>query len=134
MLGDSGETSCLIVGGGPAGMMLGLLLARRGIDVTLMEKHADFLRDFRGGTVHASTLRLLDELGLGSRFAQVPRRLIDTIWMQLQGQPVDLDLSRSPARINPSPWCRNGISWNCWPPKRWAPRPSPTSGCCAAPR
>lgn len=48
MLGDSGETSCLIVGGGPAGMMLGLLLARRGIDVTLMEKHADFLRDFRG--------------------------------------------------------------------------------------
>ncbi|GAA4297082.1 hypothetical protein GCM10023161_48860 [Mycobacterium paraffinicum] len=57
-------TACLIAGGGPAGMVLGLLLARAGIDVTVMEKHADFLRDFRGDTVHASTLRLLDELGL----------------------------------------------------------------------
>lgn len=77
-------------------MMLGLLLARAGIDVTVMEKHADFLRDFRGDTVHASTLRLLDELGLGSRFAQLPHRLIDTIQMELQGQAVDLDLSRLP--------------------------------------
>ena len=50
-------------------MMLGLLLARAGVKVTVMEKHADFLRDFRGDTVHASTLRLLDELGLGPRFA-----------------------------------------------------------------
>ncbi|WP_204802450.1 FAD-dependent oxidoreductase [Mycobacterium riyadhense] len=96
MRGTSDETTCLIVGGGPAGMMLGLLLARGGVDVTVMEKHADFLRDFRGDTVHASTLRLLDELGLGSRFAQVPHRLIDTIQMKLQGQPVDLDLSRLP--------------------------------------
>ena len=60
------RTTCLIVGGGPAGMMLGLLLARAGVKVTVMEKHADFLRDFRGDTVHASTLRLLDELGLGA--------------------------------------------------------------------
>ncbi len=58
---------CLIAGGGPAGMMLGLLLARAGVDVTVMEKHADFLRDFRGDTVHASTSSLLDELGLGER-------------------------------------------------------------------
>jgi len=92
----SDQTACLVAGGGPAGMMLGLLLARAGVDVTVMEKHADFLRDFRGDTVHASTLRLLDELGLGSRFAQVPHRLIDTIRMQLQGEPVDLDLSRLP--------------------------------------
>jgi 2-polyprenyl-6-methoxyphenol hydroxylase-like FAD-dependent oxidoreductase len=77
-------------------MMLGLLLARAGVDVTVMEKHADFLRDFRGDTVHASTLRLLDELGLASRFAQVPHRLIDTIRMKLQGEPVDLDLSHLP--------------------------------------
>jgi 2-polyprenyl-6-methoxyphenol hydroxylase-like FAD-dependent oxidoreductase len=48
------ECSCVIGGGGPAGMMLGLLLARAGIDVTVMEKHADFLRDFHGSTVHAS--------------------------------------------------------------------------------
>jgi 2-polyprenyl-6-methoxyphenol hydroxylase-like FAD-dependent oxidoreductase len=90
------DTTCLIVGGGPAGMMLGLLLARGGVKVTVMEKHADFLRDFRGDTVHASTLRMLDELGLGARFAQLPHRLIDTIRMQLQGQPVDLDLTRLP--------------------------------------
>jgi 2-polyprenyl-6-methoxyphenol hydroxylase-like FAD-dependent oxidoreductase len=77
-------------------MMLALLLARAGVDVTIMEKHADFLRDFRGDTVHASTLRLLDELGLGSRFAQIPHRLIDTIQMQMEGQPVDLDLSHLP--------------------------------------
>ncbi|EUA87582.1 FAD binding domain protein [Mycobacterium ulcerans str. Harvey] len=77
-------------------MMLGLLLARAGVDVTVMEKHADFLRDFRGDTVHASTLRLLDELGLGSQFAQIPHRLIDTISMKVQGQPVDLDLKHLP--------------------------------------
>ena len=60
-------------------MMLGLLLARAGVEVTVMEKHADFLRDFRGDTVHASTLRLLDELGLGDQaFAQMPHRQIDT--------------------------------------------------------
>lgn len=89
-------TTCLVAGGGPAGMMLGLLLARAGVKVTVMEKHADFLRDFRGDTVHASTLRLLDELGLGARFAQIPHRLIDTIRMQLQGVPVNLDLTRLP--------------------------------------
>ena len=77
-------------------MVLGLLLARAGVRVTVMEKHADFLRDFRGDTVHASTLRLLDELGLGPRFAQVPHRNIDTIPMEIQGDPVNLDLSRLP--------------------------------------
>src|SRR5271156_3699489 len=92
----SGETTCLIAGGGPAGMMLGLLLARAGVKVTVMEKHADFLRDFRGDTVHASTLRLLDELGLGSRFKQIPHRLVDTARMKLQDEPVDLDFSRLP--------------------------------------
>ena len=53
------QTRCCIAGGGPAGMMLGLLLARQGQDVLVLEKHADFLRDFRGDTVHASTLTLL---------------------------------------------------------------------------
>ncbi len=77
-------------------MMLGLLLARAGIKVTVMEKHADFLRDFRGDTVHASTLRLLDELGLGAKFADVPHRLIDHMRMQLEGQQVSLDLTHLP--------------------------------------
>jgi 2-polyprenyl-6-methoxyphenol hydroxylase-like FAD-dependent oxidoreductase len=77
-------------------MMLGLLLARAGVNVTVMEKHADFLRDFRGDTVHASTLRLLDELGLGEQFARIPHRLIDTVRMRMQDEPVDLDLTRLP--------------------------------------
>lgn len=59
------KTTCCIVGGGPAGTMAGLLLARAGVEVTVLEKHPDFLRDFRGDTVHPSTVRLLDELGLG---------------------------------------------------------------------
>ena len=55
---------CLIAGGGPAGMMLGLLLARAGISVTVLEKHADFFRDFRGDTIHPSTLEIMEEIGL----------------------------------------------------------------------
>lgn len=56
------KTRCCIVGGGPAGMMLGYLLGRAGIDVVVLEKHADFFRDFRGDTVHPSTLQMMDEL------------------------------------------------------------------------
>jgi 2-polyprenyl-6-methoxyphenol hydroxylase-like FAD-dependent oxidoreductase len=90
------KTTCVIAGGGPAGIMLGLLLARGGVDVTVMEKHADFLRDFRGDTVHASTLRLLDELGLGADFAKMPHREIDSLTMKIQGTPVEIDLRRIP--------------------------------------
>lgn len=68
---------CCVVGGGPAGMMLGLLLARAGVPVTVLEKHGDFLRDFRGDTVHPSTLAILDELGLRERFDQLPQRRVD---------------------------------------------------------
>jgi 2-polyprenyl-6-methoxyphenol hydroxylase-like FAD-dependent oxidoreductase len=76
--------------------MLGLLLARGGVDVTVMEKHADFLRDFRGDTVHASTLRLLDELGLADEFARMPHREIDSLNLKIQGSEVSIDLSRIP--------------------------------------
>lgn len=65
------KTTCAIIGGGPAGMVLGLLLARAGVDVTLLEKHGDFLRDFRGDTVHCTTMRLLDELGLWEPFSKL---------------------------------------------------------------
>ncbi|GAA1572012.1 FAD-dependent oxidoreductase [Actinomadura kijaniata] len=67
-------TTCLIAGGGPAGAVLGLLLARAGIEVTVLEKHGDFLRDFRGDTIHPSTLDALDELGLGDRFERLDHR------------------------------------------------------------
>ncbi|MGW0087233.1 FAD-dependent oxidoreductase [Streptomyces sp. NPDC003393] len=73
------RTTCCVVGGGPAGMVLALLLARAGIAVTVLEKHGDFLRDFRGDTVHPSTLALLDDLGLARRFAELPQRRVRTI-------------------------------------------------------
>ncbi len=63
---------CCIAGGGPAGMMLGYLLARAGVDVVVLEKHADFLRDFRGDTIHPSTLELMHELGLLAEFLRLP--------------------------------------------------------------
>ncbi|UQS23166.1 FAD-dependent oxidoreductase [Amycolatopsis thermalba] len=79
MVAMSERTTCLVAGGGPAGMVLGLLLARAGVEVTVLEKHADFLRDFRGDTVHPSTLTLLDELGLGERFGKLPQSRLDTV-------------------------------------------------------
>jgi 2-polyprenyl-6-methoxyphenol hydroxylase-like FAD-dependent oxidoreductase len=66
------EASCCVVGGGPAGMMLGYLLARAGVDVIVLEKHADFFRDFRGDTIHPSTLDLMSELGLLEEFLRLP--------------------------------------------------------------
>src|SRR6185437_5748740 len=65
-------TRCCIVGGGPAGMMLGYLLGRAGVDTVVLEKHADFFRDFRGDTVHPSTLQVMDELGLIDDFLKLP--------------------------------------------------------------
>ncbi|MFJ9853908.1 FAD-dependent oxidoreductase [Streptomyces sp. NPDC101150] len=77
------RTTCCVVGGGPAGMVLALLLARAGVAVTVLEKHKDFLRDFRGDTVHPSTLALLDELGLTERFARLPQRRVTTVQLPL---------------------------------------------------
>ena len=71
---DADTTTCCIVGCGPAGAMLGLLLARSGVDVVVLEKYPDFFRDFRGDTIHASTLQVLDELGLLSAFQDVPQQ------------------------------------------------------------
>ena len=71
-MNDDLTTTCCIAGGGPAGMMAGFLLARAGIDVTVLEKHGDFLRDFRGDTIHPSTLELMHELGLLEAFLKVP--------------------------------------------------------------
>src|SRR5512142_498369 len=65
---------CCVAGGGPAGMMLGLLLARSGVEVLVLEKHKDFLRDFRGDTVHPSTLEIMRELGLLEEFLKRPHQ------------------------------------------------------------
>ena len=76
---------CVIVGGGPAGMMLGLLLARAGVSTAVLEKHGDFLRDFRGDTVHPSTLEILAELGLKEKFDSLPQHRVE----QLDGMFAD---------------------------------------------
>jgi 2-polyprenyl-6-methoxyphenol hydroxylase-like FAD-dependent oxidoreductase len=75
-------TRCCIAGGGPAGMVLGYLLARAGVPVVVLEKHADFLRDFRGDTVHPSTLQVLDEIGLLAAFDNVPQQKVDHLDMR----------------------------------------------------
>ena len=97
------RTTCCIVGGGPAGMVLGLLLARSGVEVTVLEKHGDFLRDFRGDTVHPTTLQLLDEIGLADRFEQIPQSRISKIQLPL-GPDGDLftvgDFSLLPIKRN----------------------------------
>jgi 2-polyprenyl-6-methoxyphenol hydroxylase-like FAD-dependent oxidoreductase len=82
------STTCAIAGGGPAGMILGLLLARAGVEVTVFEKHADFLRDFRGDTVHPVTLRLLDELGLFPRFDALPHSKFEKAEFDINGRRV----------------------------------------------
>src|SRR5512147_959863 len=73
------QVRCCIVGGGPAGMMLGFLLARAGVDVVVLEKHGDFLRDFRGDTIHPSTMEVMFELGLLDEFLTLPHQREDVI-------------------------------------------------------
>src|SRR5437879_12915202 len=74
MASPPSTVTCCVAGGGPAGMMLGLLLARAGVAVVVLEKHADFLRDFRGDTIHPSTLELMHELGWLDDFLKLPHQ------------------------------------------------------------
>jgi 2-polyprenyl-6-methoxyphenol hydroxylase-like FAD-dependent oxidoreductase len=90
-------TKCCIAGGGPAGMMLGFLLARAGVDVVVLEKHADFLRDFRGDTIHPSTLELMHELALLDEFLRQPHHKVAHLRAQIGDTQVNLaDLSGLP--------------------------------------
>ncbi len=89
------ETSCCIVGGGPGGAMLALLLARRGVRVTLLERHSDFDRDFRGDTVHPATMEIMDQLGLAGRLLEIPHAKIRSLSLfTTSGSLVLADFSR----------------------------------------
>ena len=93
------QARCCVVGGGPAGMMLGLLLARAGVDVVVLEKHGDFLRDFRGDTIHPSTLELLYELGLLDKFLKRPHQEAREVHGVIGGVEVPVaDFSHLPTR------------------------------------
>lgn len=93
------ETRCCVVGGGPAGMMLGVLLARAGVDVVVLEKHADFLRDFRGDTIHPSTLELMHELGVLGEFLRLPHEKARMLKVQVGDSSIPLaDFSHLPTQ------------------------------------
>jgi 2-polyprenyl-6-methoxyphenol hydroxylase-like FAD-dependent oxidoreductase len=92
-------TRCCIVGGGPAGMMAGLLLARAGVDVVVLEKHADFLRDFRGDTIHPSTLEVMHEIGLLDALLKLPHQELHRLAAQIGDERIAIaDFSRLPTR------------------------------------
>ncbi|WP_067479969.1 FAD-dependent oxidoreductase [Nocardia amamiensis] len=93
------KVQCCVVGGGPAGMMLGTLLARQGVQVTVLEKHADFLRDFRGDTIHPSTQELIHELGWLDEFHRLPHSTMDRVTVAVGGTPVTFaDFRKLPVR------------------------------------
>lgn len=118
------RTTCCVVGGGPAGMVLGLILARAGVEVTVLEKHGDFLRDFRGDTVHTSTLTLLDELGLWPRFEQLPYRALTRARLRLDAGEATLgDMSRLDA---PHPMIAMTPQWHLLDMLATAAREEPT--------
>src|SRR6267154_3657314 len=93
------QTRCVVVGGGPAGMMAGYLLARAGVQVAVLEKHADFNRDFRGDTIHPSTLQLMYELGLLDEFLKQPHQELRELRAMFNGQVVPAaDFTQLPTR------------------------------------
>ena len=95
------RTTCAIAGGGPAGMMLGFLLARAGVEVVVFEKHRDFLRDFRGDTIHPSTLQVMHELGLLDAFLALPHQEVRELHGLVGDTEITLaDFSHLPTRCH----------------------------------
>src|SRR5262249_50240893 len=101
MATETVTTSCAIAGGGPAGMMCGFLLARAGVDVLVLEKHADFFRDFRGDTIHPATLEIMYELGLLDQFLKLPHQEVHELAGEIGDDRIVLaDFSHLPTRCH----------------------------------
>src|SRR5437016_14384975 len=97
MAAEKVSVRCCVVGGGPAGIMLGLLLARAAVYVLVVEKHADFLRDFRGDTIHPSTLEVMHELGLLQGLLKLPHQEVTTLAAQIGDTTIPIaDFSHLP--------------------------------------
>src|ERR1044072_3525581 len=100
MAPENTSVRCCIAGGGPAGMMLGYLLTRAGVKVLILEKHGDFLRDFRGDTIHPSTLEILDEMGLAARFLRLPHPGVFTLGGRTPaGDQIEFSMKRLKTRF-----------------------------------
>ncbi len=98
-MANSIDVTCCVAGGGPAGLMLGYLLARAGVDVVVLEKHADFLRDFRGDTIHPSTMEIMSKLGLLNEFLKLPHQPVPDISAQFGNEKIKIaDFSSLPVR------------------------------------
>src|SRR4051812_26588041 len=99
MANEQVSTRCCVVGGGPCGLMAGFLLARAGVDVVVLEKHPDFLRDFRGDTIHPSTMEVLAELGLLERFLALPHQAVKYVEGEFGNERVRVaDFTHLPTR------------------------------------
>src|ERR1700681_2242674 len=97
MIGQPLRVNCVIAGGGPAGVMFGFLLARAGVAVAVLEKHRDFLRDFRGDTIHPSTLQIMHELGLLPQFLKLPHQAIRNLRAKIGDTEIQIaDFSHLP--------------------------------------
>ena len=113
------QTTCCIVGAGPAGAVLALLLARQGIPIMLLEEHMDFDRDFRGDTIHPSVMQIMDEIGLADRLLQIPHSQLESIPVQTADATITLaDFRRLKTRYPYIAMIPQDISSSSLRPKR----------------